>query len=199
MGYPAQYASPQGVTANSPGAPQYWYPGQASPTQYSVPYHQGAPPAPNHGDRRRRDSQQTQASSSRQIVVARVQRGPPEAVTDPSALHEGVQATARVSGGSKLDPSKTPLPQTRLRLTALIGFKVRPHGWKFFIVGKVSLYRPHKCYSNRSKVFKLYWPEPAGDGSATDITEDKRFGERIFCKIRWFIVVKQGKDCSTCV
>ena len=63
--------------------------------------------------RGRRDSQQTPVSSARQIIIANVQRGPAEAITDPDALREGAQATARVYPGEKLDQSKISLLETR--------------------------------------------------------------------------------------
>ena len=37
--------------------------------------------------------------------MANVQRGPAEAITDPAALREGAQATARIFAGEKLDNS----------------------------------------------------------------------------------------------
>lgn len=70
-----------------------------------------------------------------------------------------------------------------------------------------------------SKVFKMHWAQPAEDTNATVVTEregeplpkeyqkmlpkdyvrDRRFGQHIYTKIRWFIVVREGKDSCLCV
>jgi hypothetical protein len=52
----------------------------------------------------------------------------------------------------------------------------------------------------KTKVFKILWPEPAGDltGKAT-IVSDPEFGEAIASKIRWFVVVKEGNNSCSCL
>ena len=46
----------------------------------------------------------------------------------------------------------------------------------------------------------MLFPELAGDAdNHTDITVEERFGERIFAKICWFIVVKEGRGYCTCL
>jgi len=42
----------------------------------------------------------------------------------------------------------------------------------------------------------MLFPEMAGD-TQTDITMEERFQEPIYCKIRWFVVVKEGKNYCT--
>jgi hypothetical protein len=46
----------------------------------------------------------------------------------------------------------------------------------------------------------MLFPEMAGDvDNLTDITMEERFGERIFAKIRWFVVVKESRGYCTCL
>jgi hypothetical protein len=67
-----------------------------------------------------------------------------------------------------------------------LGFYIRRPGKKFFVVGKV---------------FKILWPEAAGftvDG-ITVLTDTRFRNEKFVTKIRWFVVVKEGKDCCSCL
>ncbi|ORY18203.1 hypothetical protein BCR34DRAFT_456380, partial [Clohesyomyces aquaticus] len=50
-------------------------------------------------------------------------------------------------------------------------------------------------------VFKVLWPELAGDtnGDMTIVTNSRFEGEKIFAKIRWFVVVREGYDCCSCL
>ncbi|KAI8937916.1 hypothetical protein NX059_005599 [Plenodomus lindquistii] len=53
----------------------------------------------------------------------------------------------------------------------------------------------------RGFVFRVLWPELAGD-SLQNITVPSTChwkGEKIFCKIRWFVVVREGHYSSTCL
>jgi hypothetical protein len=51
-----------------------------------------------------------------------------------------------------------------------------------------------------SQVFKVLWPEILGKpNDSITVTSDGKFGEGIATKIRWFIVVMEGKDCCTCL
>jgi hypothetical protein len=63
-------------------------------------------------------------------------------------------------------------------------FRVQKHG--FFKVGKV---------------FKMLWPEPAGDRnqSSTIVTTHFLTEARVYCKVRWFVVVRTGQGCCTCL
>jgi hypothetical protein len=46
----------------------------------------------------------------------------------------------------------------------------------------------------------MLFPEMAGDvDDATEITMEERFGERIFAKIRWFVVVKESGGSCMCL
>jgi hypothetical protein len=48
------------------------------------------------------------------------------------------------------------------------------------------------------QVFRILWPELAGDGARDDITlATVAYGEKVFTKIRWFVVIVEGDyDCS---
>lgn len=64
-------------------------------------------------------------------------------------------------------------------------FKIRKPGKRFFVVGKA---------------FKVLWPELLGqDNGATTVTKDSRFDEDIMTKVRWFIVIKEGRNFCTCL
>ncbi|OCK85582.1 hypothetical protein K432DRAFT_286426, partial [Lepidopterella palustris CBS 459.81] len=72
----------------------------------------------------------------------------------------------------------------------LLGFFIRFPGGSFFKIGRV---------------FKVLWPELASD-KAEGITTasqkwatDKKFGEAIFVKIRWFVVVREGHNACSCL
>lgn len=65
-------------------------------------------------------------------------------------------------------------------------FQVRYPGYTFYKTGKV---------------FRVLWPELAGDvnQNITIATVTAPFGESVFYKIRWFVVVREGHDCCTCL
>ena len=65
-----------------------------------------------------------------------------------------------------------------------------------------------------TKVFKMLWPENAGGDEQTVVTgrkvfvpglnpkthvQDPRFGEWIFCKIRWFVVLREATNHCVCL
>ena len=69
----------------------------------------------------------------------------------------------------------------------MIGFRVIEKPKKFFKVGRV---------------FAVLWSEPAGenvDWSDEDEYEIVRYGEKVFTKIRRFVVVREGDRHSTCL
>jgi len=47
----------------------------------------------------------------------------------------------------------------------------------------------------------MLWPEMAGHvgDDASGITVEARFGESIFVKVRWFVVIRSSKDACTCL
>ncbi|KAF2469280.1 uncharacterized protein BDR25DRAFT_187884, partial [Lindgomyces ingoldianus] len=49
------------------------------------------------------------------------------------------------------------------------------------------------------KVFKVLWPEVAGDvsSSTTSVNGPVFLHEPVFVKIRWFIVIREGYNCCT--
>ncbi|KAF2251910.1 hypothetical protein BU26DRAFT_246723 [Trematosphaeria pertusa] len=63
-------------------------------------------------------------------------------------------------------------------------FHVRYPGYEFFKVGVV---------------FRILWPELAGDANDNTTIVTTRFQERMSCKIRWFVVVREGHNCCTCL
>ncbi|KAF2681468.1 hypothetical protein K458DRAFT_457051 [Lentithecium fluviatile CBS 122367] len=109
-----------------------------------------------------------------------------------------------VSHNVVLDPGEDDLPsglrnkgtRPRMKILGTSGdhetldprFRVRYPGNEFFRIGVV---------------FMMLWPELVGSGvdNMTAVTiADSRFpGERVFCKIRWFIVVREGHNCCTCL
>lgn len=50
-------------------------------------------------------------------------------------------------------------------------------------------------------MFRVLWPELAGDtDQRITIATTSRFdGENFFVKVRWFVVVREGNDCCTCL
>ncbi|KAF2267708.1 hypothetical protein CC78DRAFT_576699 [Lojkania enalia] len=66
-------------------------------------------------------------------------------------------------------------------------FKILKPGYKYFKPGLV---------------FRVLWPELAGDindQNMTLVTTSRFENEKIFAKIRWFVVVREGNDCCTCL
>ncbi|KAF2134753.1 hypothetical protein P153DRAFT_362491 [Dothidotthia symphoricarpi CBS 119687] len=61
--------------------------------------------------------------------------------------------------------------------------------------------RPGYKYFKKGVIFRVLWPELAGDvhQNMTIATTPRFPNENIFCKIRWFVVVREGHDCSTCL
>jgi hypothetical protein len=91
-----------------------------------------------------------------------------------------------VSGVSteKLEPSESMEYSDLHHPTNLIGYKVIRHGKKFFTVGRI---------------FAMLWTEPTGDKTDGDPTfvSTVVFGERVYSKIRRFVVIKEGtRDCQ---
>ena len=54
-------------------------------------------------------------------------------------------------------------------------------------------------YTNQ--VFKVLWPEIVGRiNPGVTVVSDTRFSNEQFAsKIRWFVVIKEGKDCCSCL
>lgn len=73
-------------------------------------------------------------------------------------------------------------------------YKVREPGYKFFRHGVV---------------FKVLWSEPAGAhdstnssfSSATNLETNYfgKYGEVIYTETRWFVVIREGNNCCTCL
>ncbi|KAF2114166.1 hypothetical protein BDV96DRAFT_600889 [Lophiotrema nucula] len=101
--------------------------------------------------------------------------GPSTAITEPALLQlkPGLAAHRKLKGTSGeteiLDPD----------------FKIR---------------RPGRDFFKKGMVFKVLWPELAGDGNqGVTIATGPGYGERVHFKIRWFVVVREGSDCCTCL
>ncbi|KAK5156872.1 hypothetical protein LTS14_004389 [Recurvomyces mirabilis] len=112
-------------------------------------------------------------------VTSTVATEPVERITDPALLGRGIYAHRMLIG----NPGET---EERLYST----FKLRESPDRFFKVGRV---------------FLVLWAEPAGE-SKTLITKREQndrgmstgnFGERVYSKVRRFVVIRAGKDyCS---
>ncbi|KAF2453991.1 hypothetical protein BDY21DRAFT_116615 [Lineolata rhizophorae] len=105
-------------------------------------------------------------------VTVRKLIGEPASINS-KLLVEGFESSTRLRGTpgdrEKLDP----------------GYEVKKPGYQFFGVGKV---------------FKILWPELPGTSTENmTIATEPRFGENIAVKIRWFVVVREGHDCCSCL
>jgi hypothetical protein len=115
-------------------------------------------------------AQRFQYNDPRTEVRVLVETSPPERITPPDMLAQGIVARQSLLGTSgdteKLDPS----------------FFIRPS--KFFVFGRV---------------FKILWAEPAGGNTAvTQNTVENQFGERVHSKVRWFVVIRQTPGAKCC-
>ncbi|TKA51472.1 hypothetical protein B0A49_11857 [Cryomyces minteri] len=99
---------------------------------------------------------------------------PKEEITDPALLEHGVEAHVKL----KETPGATEVLDPR--------YCIRRPGYAFYKIGKV---------------FKVLWPELAGDvNDGVTIVSDPRFSNEHFAtKIRWFVVVHEGHDCCSCL
>ncbi|KAK8176926.1 hypothetical protein IWX90DRAFT_481980 [Phyllosticta citrichinensis] len=105
-------------------------------------------------------------------VGAVIKIGPAETVTDPPVLQEGIRARKRFE--------RTPGDREGLDPN----YVVRVPGYRFYRLGKV---------------FRILWPEPAGNPQANTTFISGKWNENIFVKIRWFVVIREGHDCCTCL
>ncbi|KAF2685720.1 hypothetical protein K458DRAFT_248088, partial [Lentithecium fluviatile CBS 122367] len=57
------------------------------------------------------------------------------------------------------------------------------------------------AYFKVGVVFRVLWPELSGDRNENrTIATHPRFPtEKIFVKVRWFVVAREGNDCCTCL
>jgi hypothetical protein len=178
----------QGRLPQSPGgrpqalqqpAPQYQYPRTQLEQQHHVPRAMGPQGlaqmmahthlAP-HVTQVPVQIQRFQYNDPRTEVRVLVETSPPERITPPDMLAQGIAARQSLLGTSgdteKLDPS----------------FFIRPS--KFFMFGRV---------------FKILWAEPAGGNTAvTQNTVENQFGERVHSKVRWFVVIRQTPGAKCC-
>ncbi|KAF1998971.1 hypothetical protein P154DRAFT_390063, partial [Amniculicola lignicola CBS 123094] len=56
-------------------------------------------------------------------------------------------------------------------------------------------------YFRKGFVFKVLWPELAGDSvrNITIVSHGVGKGEKLFVKIRWFVVVREGHNSASCL
>jgi len=95
-------------------------------------------------------------------------------ITDQELFQSGIKAHGKIKGtaGQSEELDKD--------------FKIQKQPRRFFRVGKV---------------FKVLWPELPGHSfeGVTVVTDMKYTSETIVTKIRWFVVVKEGRESCTCV
>ncbi|KAL1386014.1 hypothetical protein HDK64DRAFT_256065 [Phyllosticta capitalensis] len=103
------------------------------------------------------------------IVGAVIKVGPVEEVTDPPVLREGIRARKRFE--------RTPGDREGLDPN----YVVRVPGYRFYRVGKV---------------FRILWPEPAGNPQANTTFISGKWNENIFVKIRWPIQTYQSQGVA---
>ncbi|KAH7062218.1 hypothetical protein B0J12DRAFT_230432 [Macrophomina phaseolina] len=109
-----------------------------------------------------------------QAVTTNIEEDRPEDITEEGALQDGISAHKKIretpGEAETLDPR----------------FRRHYPGRDFYKIGKV---------------FKVLWPEPAGNpqSGVTFITGPASYGEPIYAKIRWFVVIREGRDCCTCL
>ncbi|KAL1638748.1 hypothetical protein SLS58_008672 [Diplodia intermedia] len=107
-----------------------------------------------------------------QYVLTKVEGGTPEQMTEPRALRSGIRSYRRVRGR----PGEVERLDPR--------FVRHSPGRDFYKVGKV---------------FKVLWPEPAGNAQSGVTFVTGAYNEPIYNKIRWFVVIREGRDCCTCL
>lgn len=109
-------------------------------------------------------------------VSTAFQAGPADAITDPALRQRGVSA-ARYLYPSDGNERETLFPD----------FRKRDQPRKFFTVGKV---------------FLVLWVEPVGESVVTSFVPGEslgRFGERVFSKVRRFVVIRAADNYCTCL
>jgi hypothetical protein len=86
----------------------------------------------------------------------------------------------------RLKPSQSPNELCSLiSADKFEGFQIRRPGYRFY---------------KRGVVFRVLWPELAGDvGQNITIATTGAFGEQTYYKIRWFVVIREGHNCCTCL
>ncbi|CAO2654007.1 Nn.00g107400.m01.CDS01 [Neocucurbitaria sp. VM-36] len=75
----------------------------------------------------------------------------------------------------------------------------RTHGTQEKLKSSFYIRTPGYRYFKRGVVFRVLWPELKGDRAQNITIATTTFGEDIFYKIRWFVVVREGHDCCTCL
>jgi hypothetical protein len=117
----------------------------------------------------------------RNYVRTLYQTAPVQRITDPALLQQGIHAVRmllRTDGEGEEEQ-------------LFDSFRVRDHPHKFFTVGKV---------------FMVLWVEPKGESTKTldtnipvleEGTSTGRYGEKVFSKVRRFVVIREGSNyCS---
>lgn len=99
--------------------------------------------------------------------------GPAEVLTEPGLLREGGRSYRKIRE----------TPQDREQLDPL--YRIRRPGSEFFVVGKV---------------FKILWPElPRDIDDNISVSSVGRYDDAVISKIRWFVVVREGRSCCSCL
>ncbi|KAE9986436.1 hypothetical protein EG328_005662 [Venturia inaequalis] len=106
--------------------------------------------------------------------IAQLQTEPRDQILDQELYKKGARARGRIKATS----GKTE------RLDS--NYRIQRGGKKFFRIGKV---------------IKILWPELSGNSTeGQTVVSDVKYEEETFItKIRWFVVVKEGRESCTCV
>lgn len=105
-------------------------------------------------------------------ITTRVQTAPQRDITDPALWNIGIPARARL------------LPSAGDNEKLFESFQKRPQPRNYFILGRV---------------FITLWTEPAGGTGLEPGTHRGRYGERVFSKVRRFVVIRAGDNYCSCL
>lgn len=130
---------------------------------------------------------QLQPTNEQQLqqVARHVEKEPREEVIPGVRPHRKLLGSAGYV--EEMDPSKHPLVKASFLGTEhWLDFSVRLPGYKFFKIGVV---------------FRVLWPELEGDvdDNMTMVTTSRFPQENQSVKVRWFVVVREGHGCCTCL
>jgi len=133
--------------------------------------------------------------------------GPAETLTEPGLFRDGGRSYRRIretpQDREQLDPRTTPFQNSYMEL---------PDSWQFTESDDrdLNFLQWEKSYSlntfrnqastDYKQVFKILWPElPRDIDDNISISSVGRFDDAVISKIRWFVVVREGRSCCSCL